>query len=69
MGRQENLDNTSQFLTFDVDLRMGAMENNYEKLAKVTEDLKSRNDQLMHHIFNKIEDMFSFFKSTTIHRG
>jgi hypothetical protein len=47
MARQENLDNASQFLTSDIDLCMGAMENNYEKLAKVTEDLKSSNDQLM----------------------
>jgi hypothetical protein len=51
---------------------MGAMENNYEELVKVTEDLKSSNDQLMQkqdHIFNKMEEMCSFFKSTTIHGG
>jgi hypothetical protein len=48
------------------------MENNYEELVKVTEDLKSSNDQLMQkqdHIFSKMEEVCSFLKSTTIHVG
>jgi hypothetical protein len=47
MAQQEDLDNASHFLTSDIDLWMGAMENNYEKLVKFTKDLKSSNDQLM----------------------
>jgi len=72
------LDNASQSLTSNIDLCMGAMGNNYEKLVKVTEDLKSSNDQLMQkqdHMFNKMEEMFSFLKSTAtvrnqiVHKG
>jgi hypothetical protein len=45
MAQQEDLDNASQSLTSNINLRMGAMENNYEQLVKVIKDLKSSDDQ------------------------
>jgi hypothetical protein len=43
MAQHEDLDNASHSLTFDIDIRMGAMENNYEELVKVIEDMKFNN--------------------------
>jgi hypothetical protein len=66
MAQQDELDNASQSLTSHINLRTGAMENNSEELVKVIEDLKSSNDQLMQkqdHMFNKLEEIFSFLKS------
>jgi hypothetical protein len=47
MAQQEDLDNANHSLTSNIDLCMGAMENNYEELVKVIEELKFNNDQLM----------------------
>ncbi len=44
MAQKKDLDNVRQSLTLDINLCMGAMENNCEELVKVTKDLKCSND-------------------------